>query len=91
LASVSGRDSVRQEKKINEKIGAPPTMCSLDDNTLVPEIHKSKKVFGRPVNPGEAAVAGGVEPKPRGTSTIISHYYNIPKSTEGKSKLVALV
>jgi len=43
-------------------------------------------------NPGDAAVAGAeVEPKPPGTSTIISHGYDFPKSIEGKSKLVALV
>lgn len=37
-----------QAKGINENIVAPLTMCSLEDNTWVPEINEFAKVFGRP-------------------------------------------
>ena len=39
---------LRQAKGINENIVAPVTMCSLEDNTWVPEINEFAKVFGRP-------------------------------------------
>jgi len=39
---------LRQAKEINENVVAPPTMCSLEDNTWVPEINEFAKVFGRP-------------------------------------------
>lgn len=44
-----GPGFLRQAKGINENIVAPPTMCSLEDNTWVPEINEFAKVFGRPV------------------------------------------
>lgn len=44
-----GPGFLRQAKEINENIVAPPTMCSLEDNTWVPEINEFSKVFGRPV------------------------------------------
>jgi hypothetical protein len=44
-----GPGFLRQAKGINEDIIAPPTMCSLEDNTWVPEINEFAKVFGRPV------------------------------------------
>lgn len=44
-----GPGFLRQAKAINENIIAPPTMCSLEDNTWVPEINEFAKVFGRPV------------------------------------------
>jgi len=44
-----GPGFLRQAKEINENIIAPPTMCSLEDNTWVPEINEFAKVFGRPV------------------------------------------
>jgi hypothetical protein len=44
-----GPGFLRQAKGINENIIAPPTMCSLEDNTWVPEINEFAKVFGRPV------------------------------------------
>lgn len=44
-----GPGFLRQAKEINEDIVAPPTMCSLEDNTWVPEINEFAKVFGRPV------------------------------------------
>ncbi|OPY32865.1 MAG: hypothetical protein A4E34_02242 [Methanoregula sp. PtaU1.Bin006] len=44
-----GPGFLRQAKAINENIVAPPTMCSLEDNTWVPEINEFAKVFGRPV------------------------------------------
>jgi len=43
-----GPGFLRQAKGINENIVAPPTMCSLEDNTWVPEINEFAKVFGRP-------------------------------------------
>jgi hypothetical protein len=43
-----GPGFLRQAKAINENIVAPVTMCSLDDNTWVPEINEFAKVFGRP-------------------------------------------
>jgi hypothetical protein len=43
-----GPGFLRQAKDINENIVAPPTMCSLEDNTWVPEINEFAKVFGRP-------------------------------------------
>jgi hypothetical protein len=43
-----GPGFLRQAKAINEDIIAPPTMCSLEDNTWVPEINEFAKVFGRP-------------------------------------------
>jgi hypothetical protein len=44
-----GLGFLRQAKAINENIVAPVTMCSLEDNTWVPEINEFAKVFGRPV------------------------------------------
>lgn len=44
-----GPGFLRQAKGINENIVAPPTMCSLEDNTWVPEINEFAKIFGRPV------------------------------------------
>jgi hypothetical protein len=43
-----GPGFLRQAKEINENIVAPLTMCSLEDNTWVPEINEFAKVFGRP-------------------------------------------
>ncbi|WP_321506645.1 DUF166 family protein [uncultured Methanoregula sp.] len=43
-----GPGFLRQAKAINEDIIAPPTMCSLEDNTWVPAINEYAKVFGRP-------------------------------------------
>jgi len=43
-----GPGFLRQAKAINEDIIAPPTMCSLEDNTWVPEINEFAKVFGKP-------------------------------------------
>ena len=43
-----GPGFLRQAKEINENIVAPMTMCSLEDNTWVPEINEFAKVFGRP-------------------------------------------
>jgi hypothetical protein len=43
-----GPGFLRQAKAINENIVAPATMCSLEDNTWVPEINEFAKVFGRP-------------------------------------------
>ena len=43
-----GPGFLRQAKEINENIIAPPTMCSLEDNTWVPSINEFAKVFGRP-------------------------------------------
>ena len=43
-----GPGFLRQAKGINENIVAPVTMCSLEDNTWVPEINEFAKVFGRP-------------------------------------------
>ena len=43
-----GPGLLRQAKEINENIIAPPTMCSLEDNTWVPEINEFAKVFGKP-------------------------------------------
>jgi hypothetical protein len=43
-----GPGFLRQAKAINENIVAPVTMCSLEDNTWVPEINEFAKVFGRP-------------------------------------------
>jgi hypothetical protein len=44
-----GPGFLRQAKAINENIVAPVTMCSLEDNTWVPEINEFAKVFGRPL------------------------------------------
>jgi hypothetical protein len=44
-----GPGFLRQAKGINENVIAPPTMCSLEDNTWVPEINEFAKVFGRPM------------------------------------------
>lgn len=44
-----GPGFLRQAKGINENIVGPVTMCSLEDNTWVPEINEFAKVFGRPV------------------------------------------
>lgn len=43
-----GPGFLRQAKSINENIVAPVTMCSLEDNTWVPEINEFARVFGRP-------------------------------------------
>jgi hypothetical protein len=43
-----GLGFLRQAKGINENVVAPVTMCSLEDNTWVPEINEFAKVFGRP-------------------------------------------
>jgi hypothetical protein len=43
-----GPGFLRQAKAINENIVAPVTMCSLEDNTWVPEINEFAKVFGSP-------------------------------------------
>jgi len=43
-----GPGFLRQAKEINKNIVAPVTMCSLEDNTWVPEINEFAKVFGRP-------------------------------------------
>ncbi|HSA38268.1 MAG TPA: DUF166 family protein [Methanoregula sp.] len=43
-----GPGFLRQAKAINENIIAPPTMCSLEDNTWVPAINEFAKVFGKP-------------------------------------------
>ncbi len=40
---------LRQAKAINENVVAPPTMCSLEDNTWVPEINEFAKTFGWPM------------------------------------------
>lgn len=55
-----GPGFLRQAKEINENIVAPVTMCSLEDNTWVPEINEFAKVFGRPT----------FEVKVRGDGTI---------------------
>jgi len=44
-----GPGFLRQAKSINENVVAPPTMCSLEDNTWVPAINEFAKVFGRPI------------------------------------------
>lgn len=44
-----GPGFLRQAKDINENVVAPPTMCSLEDNTWVPAINEFAKIFGRPV------------------------------------------
>jgi hypothetical protein len=44
-----GPGFLRQARDINENVIAPVTMCSLEDNTWVPEINEFAKVFGRPV------------------------------------------
>jgi hypothetical protein len=44
-----GPGFLRQAKGINENVVAPVTMCSLEDNTWVPEINEFAKVFGRPI------------------------------------------
>ena len=43
-----GPGFLRQAREINENIIAPPCMCSLEDNTWVPEINEFANVFGRP-------------------------------------------
>jgi hypothetical protein len=43
-----GPGFLRQAKAINEDIIAPVTMCSLEDNTWVPEINEFAKIFGKP-------------------------------------------
>ena len=43
-----GPGFLRQAKSINENIVAPVTMCSLEDNTWVPEINEFARAFGRP-------------------------------------------
>jgi hypothetical protein len=43
-----GPGFLRQAKAINENIVAPVTMCSLEDNTWVPEVNEFAHVFGRP-------------------------------------------
>jgi len=43
-----GPGFLRQAKAINENVVAPVTMCSLEDNTWVPEINEFAKVFGSP-------------------------------------------
>jgi hypothetical protein len=43
-----GPGFLRQAKSINENTVAPVTMCSLEDNTWVPEINEFAKIFGRP-------------------------------------------
>jgi hypothetical protein len=43
-----GPGFLRQAKGINENIIAPVTMCSLEDNTWVPEINEFAKEFGKP-------------------------------------------
>lgn len=43
-----GPGFLRQAKGINENVVAPPTLCSLEDNTWVPEINEFAKVFGKP-------------------------------------------
>lgn len=43
-----GPGFLRQAKSINENVVAPPTMCSLEDNTRVPPINEFARVFGRP-------------------------------------------
>jgi len=43
-----GPGFLRQAREINENIVAPVTMCSLEDNTWVPEINEYAKIFGRP-------------------------------------------
>lgn len=43
-----GPGFIRQAKAINEDVIAPPTMCSIEDNTWVPEINEFAKVFGKP-------------------------------------------
>jgi hypothetical protein len=43
-----GPGFIRQAKAINENIVAPVTMCSLEDNTWVPEINEFAKMFGKP-------------------------------------------
>jgi hypothetical protein len=48
LGVCFGPGFLRQAKGINENIIAPPTMCSLEDNTWVPEINEFAKVFGKP-------------------------------------------
>jgi hypothetical protein len=44
-----GPGFLRQARDINENIVAPPTMCSLEDNTWIPAINEFAKVFGKPV------------------------------------------
>ncbi|HEX3001751.1 MAG TPA: DUF166 family protein, partial [Methanoregula sp.] len=44
-----GPGFLRQAKAIDENIIAPPTMCSLEDNTWVPAINEFAKVFGSPI------------------------------------------
>ncbi|MDD1674624.1 MAG: hypothetical protein LUQ13_03170, partial [Methanomicrobiales archaeon] len=43
-----GPGFLRQAKEINENIVAPVTMCSLEDNTRVPQINEFAKIFGKP-------------------------------------------
>jgi hypothetical protein len=44
-----GPGFLRQAKAFNGNIVAPVTMCSLEDNTWIPEINEFAKVFGRPL------------------------------------------
>ena len=43
-----GPGFIRQARTINPQVEAPVTMCSLEDNTPVPEINEFAKVFGKP-------------------------------------------
>ncbi|NMB78658.1 MAG: hypothetical protein GYA23_06135 [Methanomicrobiales archaeon] len=56
-----GPGFLRQAKAINENIVAPPTMCSLEDNTWVPEINEFAKVFGKPVFDVQVSDDGTIE------------------------------
>ncbi|GAB6284432.1 MAG: DUF166 domain-containing protein [Methanoregula sp.] len=52
---------LRQAKEINENVVAPVTMCSLEDNTWVPEINEFAKVFGRPTFEVKVRVNGTID------------------------------
>jgi hypothetical protein len=43
-----GPGFLRQARTINHQVEAPVTMCSLEENTPVPEINEFAKVFGKP-------------------------------------------
>ena len=49
LGILPGAGLYRQLKSINSRIIHVPTMCSLEDNTGIPEIDEFAKFFGKPI------------------------------------------
>ena len=49
LGILPGMGLYKQLKAINSKIIHVPTMCSLEDNTGIPEIDEFAKFFGKPI------------------------------------------